>query len=43
MNMTAVAIEALSEDELRDALTGRGIDLQRNQTKADLVQKALSL
>ena len=43
MNMTAVAIEALSEDELRDALIGRGIDLQRNQTKADLVQKALNL
>ena len=43
MNMTADAIEALSEDELRDALTGRGIDLKRTHNKEDLVQKALSL
>ena len=43
MNMTADAIEALSEDELRDALAGRGIDLKRSHNKEDLVQKALSL
>jgi len=41
--MTADAIEALSEDELRDALAGRGIDLKRSHNKEDLVQKALSL
>ena len=43
MNMTTVAIEALAEEELRSALVNRGLDLSKNYTKADLVQKALNL
>ena len=43
MNMTAKAIEELSEDQLRNALTDHGIDLQKDHTKTDLVQKALNL
>ena len=43
MNMTTVAIEALAEEELRSALVDRGLDLSKNYTKADLVQKALNL
>lgn len=43
MSMTQEAIEALSEEELRDALIGRGVDIADNHTKADLVNKALNL
>ena len=43
MNMTAKSIEALSEEELRDALSARGVNMGGNLSKADLVQKALSL
>lgn len=43
MNMTSDAIEALSEDMLRAALIQRGVDVTPLQTKADLVNKALSL
>lgn len=43
MNMTIDAVEALSEEELRDGLMGRGIDVTSLQDKRDLVNKALSL
>jgi len=43
LNMTSDAIEAMSETELRDALTGRGVDATKLQGKAELVNKALSL
>ena len=43
MNMTTTAIEALTEEELRSALADRGLDLPKNHTKANLVQKALNL
>jgi hypothetical protein len=43
MNMTAKSIEALSEEDLRDALVARGIDLGGLVSKDDLVQKALNL
>jgi len=43
MNMTAKSIEALSEEDLRDALIARGIDLGGLVSKDDLVQKALNL
>ena len=43
MNMTAKSIEALSEEDLRDALVARGVDLGGKLSRADLVQKALSL
>ena len=43
MNMTTIAIEALTEEELRAALIDRGLDLPKNYTKAYLVQKALNL
>ena len=43
MNMTSDAIEALTETELRDALSGRGIDVTDYQAKTDLINKALSL
>jgi hypothetical protein len=43
MNMTAKSIEALSEEELRYALSARGVNMGGNLSKADLVQKALSL
>ena len=43
MNMTTIAIETLTEEELRAALVDRGLDLPKYYTKADLVQKALSL
>ena len=43
MNMTEKSIEALSEEDLRDALVARGVDLGGKPSKADLVQKALNL
>ncbi|MEP3279942.1 MAG: hypothetical protein ABJN26_26050 [Stappiaceae bacterium] len=43
MNMTSDAIEALSEDELKEALSGRGIDVSDYRDKQALVNKALSL
>lgn len=43
MNMTSDAIEALSEKELRDAFTGRGVDISDVKTKKGLVDKALNL
>ncbi|MGB0505413.1 MAG: hypothetical protein ACPGGK_04380 [Pikeienuella sp.] len=43
INMTSDAIEALPEDELRDALIGRGVDVSGYANKAELVAKALML
>ena len=42
-NMTDAAIEALSELELRAALTGRGFSLDKNTPLQELVQKAKRL
>jgi truncated hemoglobin YjbI len=42
-NMTDAAIEALSEFELRAALTGRGFSLDENTPLQELVQKAKRL
>jgi len=43
MNMTDDAIEALSEQELRDALTARGVDVSAYTEKQQLVSHALRL
>lgn len=43
MNMTSQAIEALSEEELRQALTEQGVDTSLYPGKADLVNKAQML
>jgi len=43
MNMTTQAIEALSEQDLREALTGRGVDVSDYTSKQSLVNKALQL
>ncbi len=43
MNMTSDAVEALSEDELREGLISRGIDVASYNNKQDLVNRALSL
>ncbi|OCW58025.1 hypothetical protein AWJ14_03890 [Hoeflea olei] len=43
MTMTTEAIEALDEEELRQALGERGIDTTAYPTKQDLVDKALML
>lgn len=43
MRMTEQAIEALSEVELREALTDRGVDISEYQGKPALVKKALML
>lgn len=43
LNMTSDAIEALSEDELKDALTARGIDVSHYVEKQDLINHALRL
>ena len=43
MKMSKVAIEALSEDDLRDALTGQGVDVSIYVGKVDLVNKALMM
>ena len=43
MAMSTEAIEALSEEELRQALTERGIDTSAYPLKQDLVNKAQML
>jgi truncated hemoglobin YjbI len=43
MTMSSEAIEALSEAELIEALTARGVDVSRYGTKVALVNKALML
>ncbi len=43
MNMTNDAVEALSVEELKEALSSRGIDVSSYSNKLDLVNKALSL
>ena len=43
MNMTSDAIETMSETELKEALIGRGVDVDNYQDKMDLVNKALNL
>lgn len=43
LNMTSDAIEALSEQELRAGLEGRGVDVSAYKNKIALVNKALSL
>lgn len=43
LNMTSDAIEALSEEELKEALMGRGVDVTQYRDKEQLVNKALSL
>jgi len=43
MNMTSDAIEALSEQALRDALIARGVDVSQYKDKQDLVNHALRL
>ena len=43
MNMTEEAISALSIDELKTALEGRGVDVSALQTKDEMVKKALAL
>ena len=43
MNMTTEAIEALSEEELREALEDKGVDVSQYPGKQDLVEKALML
>ncbi|GEM_PF-3446780 len=43
MNMTAKSIDALSIEELRDALINRKVNLSRKYSKSELVQKALNL
>jgi truncated hemoglobin YjbI len=43
MKMTAEAIEALDEDELRQALKEQGVDISAYPSKQDLVEKAQML
>ena len=43
MNMTTDAIEALPENELKEALVGRGVDVSIYRDKKELINKALSL
>ena len=43
MNMTNEAIEALSEDELKEALKGHNVDITKYRNKSELISKALSL
>jgi truncated hemoglobin YjbI len=43
LNMTSDAIEALTESELKEALTGRGVDVTKYRDKKELVNKALRL
>ena len=43
MKMTEQAIEALSETELDDALSKRGVDITRYKGKAAKVNKALMM
>ena len=43
MNMTDKAIEALTEQELREALTARGVDVSRYDNKQELINHAQRL
>ena len=43
MNMTDKSIDALSIEELRDALINRKVNLHKKYSKSELVQKALNL
>ena len=43
LNMTTEAIEALSEQELKNGLIGRGVDVSQYRSKQELINKALSL
>ena len=43
LNMTSDAIESLSENELTEAMLARGVDVSQYTSKAQLVNKALSL
>ncbi len=43
MNMTADAIEAMSEEELRLGLEGRGVDVSADADKVALIRKAMAL
>jgi len=43
MNMTNAAIEAMSEEELKDGLASRGIDVSSFKNKDELVKKAQNL
>ena len=43
MYMTSDAIEALPEDELRDALSDRGVDVSVFENKAQMISKALNM
>ncbi len=42
-NMTSDAIEALSEEALREALASRGVEVNGYLSKTELVSKALAL
>ena len=43
MNMTNEAIAAMSENDLRDALIGRGVDVSNLKSKQELVEMAKNL
>ena len=43
ISVTTTLGQALSEDELREALEGRGVDVSRYPDKQKLVEKALML
>lgn len=43
MKMTTEAIEALSEEELSDALTDRGVDVSLYATKEAMIEKAITM
>ena len=43
LNMSSDAIEALTESELKEALSLRGVNVSTYKTKTDLVNKALRL
>ena len=43
LNMTDASIEALSEPDLREGLSGRGVDVSEITDKAELIRKAKNL
>jgi len=43
MNMTDAAIEALSDADLKEGLSARGVDLSSSQERQALIKKAQSL
>ena len=43
LNMTDASIEALSEPDLREGLSGRGVDISEITDKAELIRKAKNL